>query len=587
MVLSFAGLTAMLALAGPALGSTPKTAYKVTRIDSPDPQLNGRWGERVAAAGDLTGDRVPDFFVVGLHYSPSPAVPFAGRVYMVNGRTGAVAFHIDSPEPQANAQFGFYISVLGDVDRDGRNDIAIGTDAQDVGSNVDQGKAWVFSGATGRLLYALDNPAPQAKARFGSRIGRAGDVTGDGVPDIVVGASANDLPAGCGNATPVPAGCRKDQGQAFIFNGANGSLVRTLDLPAGDLSPAGACASNCGTFGVSVQGPGDVDGDKVPDQLVSASSYSLYTGAGAPCGAPEPNGCNEGQGRVYVFSGRSGALLRRIDDPAPQAGATFGFQDAAPLTPGDVDGDGVPDIYGNGFLQNGPAGDGDGRAWIFSGKTGAVIHELRDPTPQPGGQFAFSESSADYNKDGVPDTYVGQSPHHVSGADENGGTYVFDGRTGALLKALTLPAGETQIATPDNGGPRLGWTSAAVGDVNGDAQPDFVAGTPFADAANKDQGVLYAFLSTDTTRPRLPDVQGPRVTHSNRAPRYRLSSGDSDNPPAELTIRCAFDGTQLGTCPARYSRRLSRGRHILRVQASDPAGNNSRTRRVVVQIGRR
>ena len=106
----------------------------------------------------------------------------------------------------------------------------------------------------------------------------------------------------------MPAGCRKNQGQSYIFNGATGALVRTLNMPVADQSAA-PCTSSCGSFGIAVQGPGDTDGDGVADQLVDAGSYSYYTGAGAPCGAPEPNGCNEGQGRMYTFSGATGALL--------------------------------------------------------------------------------------------------------------------------------------------------------------------------------------------------------------------------------------------------------------------------------------
>lgn len=582
-LLLIGGLTAMLGAVAPAQGATPLTQYQTVKISSPDPQLKGRWGERVALTHDLTGDGVNDYFITMLHYSPTPALNFAGRVYLVNGKTGQIFYHIDSPEPQANAQFGFFINVIGDLDRDGKNDIAIGTDAQNVGPNVGQGKAWVFSGGDGHVLYALDNPAPQANARFGSRIGRAGDVTGDGVKDIIVGASNNDIPAGCGNATPVPSGCRKNQGQAFIFNGATGALVRTLDLPAEDQVPAGTCSSSCGTFGIAVQGPGDVNGDKVTDQLVDAGSYNFYTGTGTPCGAPEPNGCNEGQGRMYLFDGKTGALLRRIDDPAPQEGAVFGFQDAAPLSPGDVNQDGVADIFGNGFAQNGPAGEGDGRAWIFSGKTGEVIRELKDPTDTPGGQFAFSESSGDYNKDGVPDTYVGQAPHEVAGADENGGTYVFDGRTGALLKSLTLPASETQTATPTNGGPRLGWSSTYVGDINGDSQADFVANTPFADATFMDEGKVYAFLSTDTTRPRLPQIAGPRQT-SNVRPTFRLTSSDRDNRLRELKFLCAYDGQALAPCGRKISRRLLPGRHAIRAVAIDPAGNRSTTSVIHVRL---
>lgn len=148
-----------------------------------------------------------------------------------------------------------------------------------------------------------------------------------------------------------------------------------------------------------------------------------------------------------------------------------------------------------------------------------------------------------------------------------------------MLKRLSLPATETQRATPDNGGPRLGWTSTAITDLNHDGQPDFIAGAPFADAKYKDQGVLYVFLSTDRTRPHLPDVRGPRFTRNSR-PHYRVRTRDGDNPFGELTIRCALDRGRLKKCGERFSRRLSRGLHVLRVQAIDPAGNRSQVRKV-------
>jgi hypothetical protein len=426
-----------------------------------------------------------------------------------------VLYRIDSPEPQARASFGFFISAFGDADGDGKTDIAIGTDSQNVGGNTGQGKAFVFSGANGRLLYDVDNPRPPPDGRFGSRIGRAGDIAGNGVPEIIVGASNNDIPAGCGvgrggrnpdgtNQPPVDKGCFKNIGQAFIFDGATGELVRELNIPEEDRQ-GDRCSSNCGSLGIAVQGPGDTDGDGVTDQLVSASSFN-------------------GEGRIYVFDGDGdgGGVRHRIDSPEPQAGAFFGFQDAAPLSPGDVNGDGLADLYAHGFSQDGPAGPDQGAAWLFDGRTGALIRRLEDPSPSTGGQFGFSMSKTDYNKDGVPDVYNGDAPHTRPVPNQDGGTRIYDGRTGAILKELNLPASdsqpaiapqpftESQPAVPGDGGPRLGWTSAAAGDLNGDGEPDFLGGTPFINVdGNVDQGRLYVFLSRAGQAQQPPGQQPP------------------------------------------------------------------------------
>jgi hypothetical protein len=225
-----------------AFGATPSTSYNLTSIDTPFPQPTGRFGERHAATDDIDGDGVNDYFVGALSESFG-GFNNAGRVYAISGRTRTVIYDIEAPEIQADAQLGFFIAVLGDVDGDGKGDLAVGTNQQDTtaagescippadGCNKDQGKAWVFSGGKrGRLIYEVDNPDPQPDGRFGSRIGRAGDVTGDGVPDSIMGSSSNDVPAGCGADGTVEDGCRKNQGQAYIFDGTDGTPFRTLDL---------------------------------------------------------------------------------------------------------------------------------------------------------------------------------------------------------------------------------------------------------------------------------------------------------------------------------------------------------------------
>ncbi len=569
-------LAAMAFGAPPALAATPTTPYDLTSVDTPFPQLKGRFGERHAATGDIDGDGVNDYFIGDLSEDVG-TLPNAGRVYAISGKTRAVIYSVLSPEMQAGAQFGFFISVLGDVDGDGSSDLAVGTDGQDVrasgqscmipdppappppGCNDGQGKAWVFSGKTGTLLYAVNNPDPQADSRFGSRIGRAGDVNGDGVPESIMGASNNDVPAGCGNVSgAIPNGCRVDQGQAYIFDGKDGSLVRRLNVPPADQTPA-TCSGDCGGLGLSVQGPGDVNGDGVTDQLVDAGSLSL-TAAGAACTSGAAD-CNGGQGAMYLFSGSTGDLLARIDDPTPEAGATFGFQDAAPLAPGDVNGDGRADLYANGFTQTGPAGADAGRIWVFDGKAtvdspaihGKVLYEPKDPTPTQGGQCCFSLDKTDYNKDGTPDLYVGQSPHHLQSAgrvDQSGGTYVFDGRDGSPLKSLELPLGIGQMGAGifDNLGSNLGWSVAAPGDLNGDGEPDYVAGATFQDTpANQDEGKAFVFLSGKS--PAVTPTASPAPTPTPTA----TPPSSTKRANARLVVRVTPKRDR--TLPYRYTAR--------------------------------
>ena len=594
----------MISVTG-GLGATPGTPYDPLRVESLRPQADGRFAERLARIGDIDGDGVNEI-LVGVPSETVGDFQDAGRVYLLSGKSRAVIYAIQSPENQRAAQFGFAISVLGDVNGDKKDDFAVGTDAHDVytgtgtrcetvepnGCNEEQGRAWVFSGASGDMLYQLDNPNPQPhsergerRARFGSRIGRAGDLNGDGRSEVIVGASHNDIPGGCGSLEPgsppppLPAGCLKDQGQAFIFDGSaagpavRATALRTLEMPDPVPSAPGdptrpspeLCAvsegghgpqtgAKCGTFGLAVQGPGDVDGDGITDQLVDAGSYNFYTGSGRPCGEPEPNGCNEGQGRMYLFSGKSGALVSRIDDPVPQPGVSFGFQDAAPGAPGDVTGDGRADLYGNGFDQDGPAGRFEGRAWVFDGKataeagTGVVRYTLRDPTPEDGGQFGWSLDKTDYNHDPIPDLYVGSSPHD-GGGSQRGGTYVLDGADGSELKRLELPPGDVDpndAGFPGVLGPNLGWGLAAPGDLNHDGEPDYLAGAPFMNVGgNRDQGRMYAFLSR--VPPRAPPAGSPG------SPRSPSSPGTGGSPVVNakgcLNFRAGVRGRRLG--PAR------------------------------------
>jgi hypothetical protein len=496
---TFAALT--LGLTG-ALAATADTQYDVVPVDSPIPQFGAGFGSRLAF-GDLTGDGVNDVFVASQGQDVG-GVENAGMLTLINGATREVVYNVNNPDTQNNPRFGFEIGVIPDLNGDGVPDLIDGSGNQRVGNNAGQGRLYVFDGATGDLDYHIDHPDPQARARFGDYASAAGDVTGDGLGDIVTGAVSNDSPTGCSigvpAGTPLPSGCRKEQGKGYVFDGSDGSLVYRFDIPQADQAPP-TCSDRsgrgtCGALGFGPRGIGDLNGDGVPDQMFSAGSL-------------RPDGDQTRHGRLYVVSGANGELLTRIDQPAPDTNALWGFNDLARFTPGDLNADGVPEIYGTGLFQDGPNGEPDGgRAWIFDGKAsleageGVVLYEFRDPAPTPARGFGFSASNTDFNKDGTTDLYISPS----NGQD--GQTYIYDGRDGSLLKILALPGPEIQPSQPGNGGTNL--LTRAMGDLNGDGEPDFVGSTGGQDVeGTQDQGKLYFFLSNVPGPPAAPAAPAP------------------------------------------------------------------------------
>jgi large repetitive protein len=96
------------------------------------------------------------------------------------------------------------------------------------------------------------------------------------------------------------------------------------------------------------------------------------------------------------------------------------------------------------------------------------------------------------------------------------------------------------------------------------------------EAGQTDATPAAFFWTVDGTRPSRPNVVGPRRSSAARAT-YRFSARDGVDRPGQLRFRCALDSTRLRPCSARVTRRLAKGKHVLRVTAVDRAGNVSRT----------
>ena len=305
---------------------------------SPNPQATIQFGNAVAV-GDVDGDGKEDI-AVGARLEDVGDNERQGRAYVFSGADGSLLFTLDTPNPQARAGFGYSLAV-GQVNADGKGDIAVGAALEHVGSNLDQGRAYVFSGTDGSLLFTLNLPSPQANAHFGNSVAVV-DVNADGKADIAVGAASQTT---AGNYR---------QGRVYVFSGADGSLLFTLDTP------------NPGTrahFGVSLA-VGDVDADGRADIAVGADGENVDG--------------NERQGRAYVFSGADSSLLLTLDSPTSEAYANFGSS----LAVGDVSGDGKGDIAVGAYQEEASENLSQGGAYVFSGADGSLLFSLDTPDPQ-------------------------------------------------------------------------------------------------------------------------------------------------------------------------------------------------------------
>ena len=271
-------------------------------------------GASVAGAGDVNGDGNTDF-IVGAIFADPGGLGTAGEAYVYSGANGALLHQKGGIAP--GYVFGISVAGVGDLNSDAKADFIIGA----YGTAGGRGAAYLYSGATGALLYSKSGAA--AGDNLGYSVAGAGDMNGDGKADFIIGARLAD-PGGLSAA-----------GSAYVYSGANGALLYQKDGAAGD------------TLGFSVAGAGDVNGDGKADFLIGAFGA-------------DPGGLSAA-GSAYVYSGATGSLLYQKNGAA--AGDNLGNSVAGA---GDVDGDGKADfIIGVPFTDPGGL-SAAGSAYVIS-----------------------------------------------------------------------------------------------------------------------------------------------------------------------------------------------------------------------------
>lgn len=506
-------------------------------------------GYSINPAGDVNGDGRTDF-VIG---APNSAL-LPGAAYVVygtsqglphpldlTGLTGAGSgFRIDGAA--GNSQLGTASGAAGDVNGDGVGDLIVGAPGESA--------AYVIFGKSGSTfadsfaVSGLDGSngfriGGIANGQLGYSVAGVGDVNGDGVADVAVVNGAGNL------------------GVGYVVFGSAGGFPASLDATSLDGSNGfaiGGASTNQAYF--AVRGAGDVNADGFSDLIIgspdAAAAYVIFGRASFSASVG-----------VNTLDGSNGFQV---------SGAVGSWLGSGVAGTGDVNGDGLADVVVGAPMASTSSGNNQaGKTYVVFGKNGSFTSPLSaDSFDGTNGGFqiygaATSDRSGwsvgaagDINSDGIADLTIG-APYSRYNGTAAGASYVVFGTAGGFPSPVNLSGNPVMPNHLDgnNGfqlvgvtGDMSGWAVAGGGDLNGDGADDLLIGARLATVGgmtNVGKGYVYygqPGAAADTTAPVTTVTASPDANPNGwnkAAVNFSASAQDEAGGSGVQETRCALD----------------------------------------------